>query len=48
MSNGPKLIITSEQEKAGYDAVAKSEGKKEGNAYPTKCIIIRIIRELKQ
>lgn len=30
MSNGPKLIITSEREKAGYDAVTKSEGKKKG------------------
>ena len=30
MSNGPKLVITSEREKAGYDAVAKSEGKKKG------------------
>ena len=30
MSNGPKLIITSEREKAGYDAVAKSEGKQKG------------------
>ena len=27
MSNGPKLIITSER---GYDAVTKSEGKKKG------------------
>ena len=30
MSNGPKLVITSEREKAGYDAVTKSEGKKKG------------------
>ena len=30
MSNGPKLIITSERDKAGYDAVTKSERKKKG------------------